>query len=86
MEDEEEWQEQLKDLEPRPGVEPPKSVHQYRIRGVTVEFPYDAYDCQLLYMEKVIQSLQEVRSISLIVIFCVCDGVRCVSAGNGASR
>lgn len=31
----------------------------YKIRGINVDFPYDAYDCQVIYMEKVIQSLQE---------------------------
>ncbi|KAL6972803.1 Regulator of telomere elongation helicase 1 [Sarracenia purpurea var. burkii] len=31
----------------------------YKIRGVDVDFPFEAYDCQLVYMEKVIQSLQE---------------------------
>ncbi|KAB1226717.1 Regulator of telomere elongation helicase 1 [Morella rubra] len=31
----------------------------YKIRGIDVDFPFEAYDCQLLYMEKVIQSLQE---------------------------
>ncbi|XP_028548850.1 regulator of telomere elongation helicase 1 homolog [Dendrobium catenatum] len=31
----------------------------YKIRGINVDFPYDAYDCQLVYMEKVMQSLQE---------------------------
>ncbi|KAK4765396.1 hypothetical protein SAY86_026486 [Trapa natans] len=31
----------------------------YNIRGVSVDFPFEAYDCQLVYMEKVIQSLQE---------------------------
>ncbi|GAB4842166.1 Regulator of telomere elongation helicase 1 [Ancistrocladus abbreviatus] len=31
----------------------------YKIRGIDVDFPYDAYDCQIVYMEKVIQSLQE---------------------------
>ncbi|CAN6455799.1 unnamed protein product [Victoria cruziana] len=31
----------------------------YKIRGVDVEFPFDAYDCQLVYMESVIRSLQE---------------------------
>ncbi|GAY51226.1 hypothetical protein CUMW_132630 [Citrus unshiu] len=30
----------------------------YKIRGIDVEFPFEAYDCQLVYMEKVIQSLQ----------------------------
>ncbi|WOG99221.1 hypothetical protein DCAR_0518569 [Daucus carota subsp. sativus] len=30
----------------------------YKIRGMDVEFPFQAYDCQLVYMEKVIQSLQ----------------------------
>ncbi|KAJ0985594.1 hypothetical protein J5N97_003950 [Dioscorea zingiberensis] len=31
----------------------------YKIRGIDVDFPFDAYDCQIVYMEKVIQSLQE---------------------------
>ncbi|PSR96116.1 Regulator of telomere elongation helicase [Actinidia chinensis var. chinensis] len=31
----------------------------YKIRGVDVDFPFEAYDSQLVYMEKVIQSLQE---------------------------
>ncbi|KAG6430041.1 hypothetical protein SASPL_108100 [Salvia splendens] len=30
----------------------------YNIRGINVDFPYEAYDCQLVYMEKVIESLQ----------------------------
>jgi len=33
----------------------------YNIRGIEVDFPYDAYDCQIVYMDKVIQALQEVR-------------------------
>lgn len=32
----------------------------YKIRGIDVDFPYEAYDCQIVYMEKVIQSLQNV--------------------------
>ena len=31
---------------------------QLSIRGVPVEFPFEPYDCQRLYMERVIQSLQ----------------------------
>ncbi|KAJ8452039.1 hypothetical protein Cgig2_016620 [Carnegiea gigantea] len=31
----------------------------YNIRGIEVDFPYDAYDCQITYMDKVIQALQE---------------------------
>ncbi|XP_024022473.1 regulator of telomere elongation helicase 1 homolog isoform X2 [Morus notabilis] len=30
----------------------------YKIRGIDVDFPFEAYDCQLVYMDKVIQSLQ----------------------------
>jgi regulator of telomere elongation helicase 1 len=33
---------------------------RYEIRGVEVDFPYEAYECQLIYMERVIQALQEV--------------------------
>ncbi|KAK6914909.1 DEAD2 [Dillenia turbinata] len=31
----------------------------YKIRGIEVDFPFEAYECQLVYMEKVIQSLQD---------------------------
>ncbi|KAL2904786.1 Regulator of telomere elongation helicase 1-like protein [Bienertia sinuspersici] len=31
----------------------------YKIRGISVDFPYDAYDSQITYMDKVIQALQE---------------------------
>ena len=31
----------------------------YNCRGVDVEFPYEAYPCQLDYMSSVIQALQE---------------------------
>ncbi|KAH8937953.1 hypothetical protein BDL97_16G056800 [Sphagnum fallax] len=31
----------------------------YRIGGIAVEFPYNAYDCQLVYMERVISALQK---------------------------
>ncbi|KAJ9568362.1 hypothetical protein OSB04_004328 [Centaurea solstitialis] len=37
----------------------------YKIRDINVEFPFEAYDCQLVYMEKVIQSLQQ-RSNALL--------------------
>ncbi|KAK9100891.1 hypothetical protein Scep_024321 [Stephania cephalantha] len=33
----------------------------YKIRGIDVDFPFEAYDCQIVYMEKVIQSLQELE-------------------------
>ncbi|KAJ1404107.1 P-loop containing nucleoside triphosphate hydrolase [Sesbania bispinosa] len=31
----------------------------YKIRGIDVDFPYEAYDSQLVYMDKVMQALQE---------------------------
>ncbi|XP_020105851.1 regulator of telomere elongation helicase 1 isoform X2 [Ananas comosus] len=37
----------------------------YKIRGIDVDFPFEAYDCQIVYMEKVIQSLQEGRNALL---------------------
>ncbi|CAA7409948.1 unnamed protein product [Spirodela intermedia] len=37
----------------------------YRIRGIDVDFPFEAYDCQIVYMERVIQSLQESRNALL---------------------
>ncbi|KAK8503391.1 hypothetical protein V6N12_034786 [Hibiscus sabdariffa] len=30
----------------------------YKLRGIDVDFPFEAYDCQLVYMEKVIEALQ----------------------------
>ncbi|MCH94051.1 regulator of telomere elongation helicase 1-like, partial [Trifolium medium] len=37
----------------------------YKIRGIDVDFPYEAYDSQLVYMDKVMQSLQEKRNALL---------------------
>lgn len=34
----------------------------YKIRGIDVDFPYNAYDSQIDYMNRVIQALQEVSS------------------------
>ncbi|MBA0627410.1 hypothetical protein Godav_004924 [Gossypium davidsonii] len=31
----------------------------YKLRGIDVDFPFEAYDCQLVYMEKVIEALQK---------------------------
>jgi len=39
----------------------------YNIRGVEVEFPFEAYDCQLVYMNKVIECLQTVRDSSSLL-------------------
>ena len=36
---------------------------QIHIRGIDVDFPFPPYDCQVSYMEKVIQCLQEVWSL-----------------------
>lgn len=37
----------------------------YKIAGIHVAFPFPAYDCQLVYMERVIQSLQQGRNALL---------------------
>ncbi|WJX74795.1 DNA helicase [Trifolium repens] len=37
----------------------------YKIRGIDVDFPYEAYESQLVYMDKVMQSLQEERNALL---------------------
>jgi hypothetical protein len=37
-----------------------KKMPTYKIRGIDVDFPYEAYESQLVYMDKVMQSLQEV--------------------------
>jgi hypothetical protein len=41
-----------------------RAMPTYRIGGIAVEFPYNAYDCQLVYMERVISALQQVTKIS----------------------
>ncbi|CAF0744230.1 unnamed protein product [Didymodactylos carnosus] len=35
---------------------------EYQIEGLTVDFPYEAYTCQLSYMEKVIKCLKEEKN------------------------
>lgn len=43
----------------------------YSIRGIDVDFPFQAYECQIVYMEKVIRSLQEVvQTLILMISFC----------------
>jgi hypothetical protein len=34
----------------------------YTFRGVDVDFPFDAYDCQITYMDRVLESLQQVTN------------------------
>ena len=53
----------------------------YSIRGINVEFPFEAYPCQIIYMDKVIESLQNVLELPLsfeshfclIYLFSPCD-------------
>ncbi|RVW58323.1 hypothetical protein CK203_105054 [Vitis vinifera] len=53
----------------------------YKIRGIDVDFPFEAYDCQLVYMEKVIQSLQELKDygywVDLILLDVLYALVKC---------
>ena len=37
---------------------------EYRLGGIHVNFPFPAYDCQLVYMERVIEALQQVYRLS----------------------
>ncbi|MCO5548021.1 hypothetical protein L7F22_001477 [Adiantum nelumboides] len=37
----------------------------YRISGIDVAFPFSAYDCQLVYMERVIEALQQGKNALL---------------------
>lgn len=41
----------------------------YKIRGIDVDFPFEAYDCQLDYMEKVIEALQRVYLLKFCIFF-----------------
>ena len=42
------------------------------IRGVPVSFPFPPYHCQLEYMEKVVQALQEVSNCDTLLHFFPC--------------
>lgn len=42
----------------------------YNIGGIPVQFPYDAYDCQLVYMERVISALQQVQYLNFLLPSC----------------
>ncbi|XP_062214146.1 regulator of telomere elongation helicase 1 homolog isoform X2 [Phragmites australis] len=37
----------------------------YTIRGVDVDFPFDAYECQITYMDRVLESLQQGKNALL---------------------
>lgn len=55
---------------------------QIQIRGVDVDFPFPPYDCQVSYMEKVIQCLQGVRyltKMSVTVVLHIQAYIRLVS-------
>ncbi len=47
---------------PNPSVRPLTimAVQTLNVNGVEVEFPFQPYPCQLTYMGKVVQALQEV--------------------------
>lgn len=36
----------------------------HSVTRIDVDIPFEAYDCQIIYIEKVIQMLEEVRSVS----------------------
>ena len=40
----------------------------WRIERVDVDFPFQPYDCQKLYMSKVIQSLKNVSAAAFMII------------------
>jgi len=40
----------------------PAGLRHYLLQGVEVPFPYEAYACQKVYMERVIACLQAVRA------------------------
>lgn len=54
--------------------------HDVLLRGITVQFPFVPYDCQRVYMEKVVECLQDV-SVTHTHLRC-----RAVSACSVAAR
>jgi hypothetical protein len=67
--EEEEMEGEMEDDEDEDEGEAPREMQVYDIRGVAVGFPYTAYDSQRVYMEKVIQSLQEVPEPCTVLRF-----------------
>ena len=55
------WREMQSDSESEEEVVVTKEDKCHSIRGVQVRFPFTPYQCQLVYMNKVIQALQEVN-------------------------
>lgn len=50
------------------GANGTSNLRQYQLRGVSVSFPFDAYQCQLTYMDRVIESLQKVPLFPYLMI------------------
>ena len=48
---------------------------QLQIRGVDIDFPFQPYDCQVSYMEKVIHCLQEVSVLIRLITLLTGPGV-----------
>ena len=48
------------------------SMNKFTLSNVPVEFPFVPYPCQVVYMEKVIQALQQARHIKLNELGCCC--------------
>ncbi len=40
-------------------------MSDHNIRGLNVEFPFEPYECQLTYMEKVVEALQSCENALL---------------------
>ena len=55
------WREMQSDSESEEEVVVTKEDKCHSIQGVQVRFPFTPYQCQLVYMNKVIQALQEVN-------------------------
>ena len=75
--EEEEEEEEEERNEPPAAVAEKPPMHSYDVRGVPVLFPYIAYDSQRVYMERVIQSLQEVHNYSLSAVSPAVSAARC---------
>lgn len=52
--------------------------HDIVLRGITVQFPFVPYDCQRVYMEKVIECLQDVSNAYVPVLL----GSKCLERGS----
>jgi hypothetical protein len=52
-------------------------VNKFILSNVSVEFPFRPYPCQVVYMEKVIQALQQASAARLLMACATIQNIQC---------